>query len=137
MKIQNFIQEVKNVKNQIEMETKTIYENIMNRLHAQEMAKCSVLQGDLQALQNDLDLIQNFVHKISNTFQKNTFSQEDVDTFLRNFPDYQRECQFLSNKPHKTEITVTTSDFRREMKEGMESLHQFEFYFFKKKLIIE
>jgi len=119
-KLQNKLQEVKAIKASITQETQQVFESILARLSNVEASKESTIMYELQQLRTDLDCIQHYVHKVSSAISKSqlpTCTAEDIDAFLNNFPEYLKECKYLSMKPHKTEITVRTDDFPREVQQ--------------------
>jgi hypothetical protein len=121
--IEFHIEEVKNVKNNIERDIRTEYSQMIENLRGEEGKKLAILQYDSAILQKEINKIQDIINVVNDI---NMSESPDMIAFLLRYKQLNETVEMSIVKPFKKNIEVSTEDFPRELDEQREKLQGFE-----------
>lgn len=121
--IEFHIEEVKNVKNNIERDIRTEYSQMIENLRGEEGKKLAILQYDSAILQKEINKIQDIVNVVTDINMSET---PDMIAFLLRYKQLNETVEMSIVRPFKKSIEVSTEDFPRELDERRAKLESFE-----------
>ena len=117
------IEDVKNVKNNIEREIRAEYSQMIESLRGEEGKKLAILQYDSAVLQKEMNKIHDIVNIVN---EINMSDSPDMIAFLLKYKQLNETIELSLAKAFKKTIDVTVDDFPRELDARKAKMEKYE-----------
>jgi hypothetical protein len=121
--IEMHIEEVKNVKNGIERDTRSEYSRMIENLRGEEGKKLAILQYDSSILQKEINKITDILNVITDISMSDS---PDMIAFLLRYKGLNETVEMCLAKPFKQSVEVSVNDFPRELEEQRSKLEKYD-----------